>query len=224
MDRLSRQNTTSAAEAFSLHAEEYDKWFDSAEGRVLFPVEHAAVLLLMKNLVPPFLEIGTGSGRFAKALGISYGVDPSRPLVAMARGRGINVEQAFGEKLPYANSLFGGVFILFTLCFANDPQKVIAEACRVLKKDGGMVIGLINRESPWGKLYMQKQNEGHPIYKHAHFLSTADVASMLKSADMKVEGYSSALLQLPSEDLQKEEAREGLVDAAGFVCILARKT
>lgn len=223
MDRLSK-DTASAAEAFSRHAEEYDQWFDSTVGRMLFQMELAAVRLLMKDLVLPFLEIGVGSGRFAKALGIRYGIEPSDALAAMARGRDINVEQAFGEKLPYCANIFGGIFILLTLCFVNDPQRVISEACRVLRRDGGVVIGFINRESPWGKVYLQKRDEGHPIYRHALFFSPAVVANMLINAGMKVEGYSSALLQPPSENLQKEEAREELVAAAGFVSILARKT
>lgn len=218
------KDTASAAEAFSRHAEEYDQWFDKAEGRMLFALEHAAVLLLTKDLVPPFLEIGVGSGRFAKALGIRYGVEPSEPLAAMARGRGINVEQAFGENLPYADSLFGGVFILFTLCFVNDPQRVISEAYRVLRRDGGMVIGLINLESPWGRLYMKKKDEGHHIYMHARFYDVEEVNEMLNTAGFSVETYSSVLCQPPTDEPAEEEARTCLIPESGFVGIRAKKS
>ncbi|MBI5073730.1 MAG: class I SAM-dependent methyltransferase [Nitrospirae bacterium] len=223
MDRLSR-HATSAAEAFSLHAEEYDHWFDDPDGRILFDAEVKAIRLLMKNLSPPFLEIGVGSGRFAKALGIGYGVEPSEALLTMARERGVNVAQAFGEKLPYADSFFGCVFILFTLCFVEDPQKVISETRRVLKGDGGVVIGLINRESPWGRSYMQKGREKDSIYQYANFFSIAEVQAMLINEGMKAEQYSSALCQPPSENLQKEETCEVLIKDAGFVCILAKKS
>ena len=50
--------------------EDYDGWFDTPEGRVLFRMEVEAVRLLMKDIKRPFLEIGVGTGRFAKELGI----------------------------------------------------------------------------------------------------------------------------------------------------------
>ncbi|MCL4475847.1 MAG: hypothetical protein M1508_06440 [Nitrospirae bacterium] len=39
-----------ASEAFDSYAEDYDKWFDSPEGRVLFETEVGAVRSLMKGL------------------------------------------------------------------------------------------------------------------------------------------------------------------------------
>ncbi len=50
--------------AFDEYAEEYDKWFDSPYGTVLFQMETEAVSLLTGGLEHPFLEIGVGSGTF----------------------------------------------------------------------------------------------------------------------------------------------------------------
>src|SRR3990172_7546481 len=80
--------------AFSLYAEDYDRWFDTSAGRNLFKSEVNAVQILMKNIAPPFLEVGVGTGRFAKALGISCGVDPSEAMIEIASQRGITVEKA----------------------------------------------------------------------------------------------------------------------------------
>lgn len=98
-------------EIFNLYAEDYDKWFDSQEGKVLFELEADAVRLLMKDLEHPFLEIGVGTGRFAKALGIECGVDPSHEVLKIAKKRGIKVKMATGEKLSFEDKSFGGVFI-----------------------------------------------------------------------------------------------------------------
>ena len=51
-----------AAEAFDLYAEDYDKWFDTPEGKVLFGMEVEAVRVLIEKEVlnRPFLEIGVG--------------------------------------------------------------------------------------------------------------------------------------------------------------------
>jgi SAM-dependent methyltransferase len=211
-----------AVQAFSLHAGDYDRWFEETEGRMIFESEVRAVRLLMKDLAPPFLEIGVGSGRFAKALGIRYGVEPSDALLQMAIMRGIRAEKAYGEKLPFPAGVFGAVFVLFTLCFVEDPGKVIWEAKRVLRDGGRLIVGIINRESPWGKLYQKKGVEGHPIYRHARFYSPIDVEAMLQTAELKVKAHSSTLYRQPGESYD-ESARSGFSAEAGFVCILAAK-
>lgn len=212
-----------AADAFDLYAEDYDRWFDTPEGRVLFEIEVEAVRLLMKGLEKPFLEIGVGTGRFAKELGIDYGIDPSSRVLEIAERRGINVKEASGENLPFNDESFGGVFILFTLCFVENPERVLSEAKRVLKKGGGLIVGIINRESPWGQLYLKKRAEGHPIYKHARFYTVSEVVKMAEMSGMTVETYSSTLCQPPLETPHKEAVHKGLAEGAGFVCILARK-
>jgi len=216
-----KELTDDTVEAFSLYAEKYDKWFDDPNGRKIFESEVNAVRLLMKNLEPPFLEIGTGSGRFATALGIHYGVEPSDALLRIAVRRGVRVERAFGENLPFSNGFFGAVFVLFTLCFIKEPRKMIAEAKRVLKKGGVLIVGIINRGSRWGEIYQTKKAEGHPIYKHARFYRSEEVTALIEEAGLKVEAFSSTLCQPPSEMPPEEVAHGRLIEDAGFVCIRA---
>ncbi|MDO8282452.1 MAG: methyltransferase domain-containing protein [Thermodesulfovibrionia bacterium] len=215
---------SSDVEAFDKHAGDYDKWFDSAEGKVLFELEAASARLLMKGLEHPFLEIGVGTGRFAEALGIEYGIDPSKEVLKIAEMRGIKAETASGDKLPFKDESFGGVFILFTLCFVENPEKVISEAKRVLKKNGGLIAGIINKESLWGQLYARKKAEGHSIYKYAKFYSVNEVKEMIEKAGLRVDSYSSTLCQPPSVKPGKEVANNRLVKDAGFVCIRADKS
>ncbi|MCS7262804.1 MAG: class I SAM-dependent methyltransferase, partial [Aquificaceae bacterium] len=70
-------------QVFDLYAEKYDRWYNEPLGRSIFEAE----VDCLKSLEPPsgrLLEVGVGSGRFAKALGISYGVDISRKLLRIA--------------------------------------------------------------------------------------------------------------------------------------------
>lgn len=217
---MKRSNT--AANAFSLYAEDYDRWFDDHKGRTLFATEVMAIRLLMKALSPPFLEVGVGSGRFARELGIEFGIDPSPRLLQMALRRGIKVSKAPGEALPFKDESFGAVFILFTLCFVAKPDVVVTEAVRVLKPGGGLIIGIINKDSPWGQWYMQKKALNHPIYKYANFYSINEVEKMLWNAGLKVVSYSSTLCQLPTEDPYEEIASQERRQDAGFVCILGK--
>jgi ubiquinone/menaquinone biosynthesis C-methylase UbiE len=208
---------------FNLYAEDYDRWFDTPEGKVLFRMEVEAVRLLSRDIEKPSLEIGVGTGRFAKELGIDAGIDPSLKSLGIAKKRGIKVEKAKGEKLPFKDKSFGAVFILFTLCFVEDPVMVLSDAKRVLKTGGRLIVGIINRESPWGQLYLKKKAEGHPIYRYASFYNVYEIVKMIEEAGMAVEAYSSTLCQLPSEIPYKESVHNELIENAGFVCILARK-
>lgn len=218
-----KMQTNNVAEAFSIYAEDYDRWFDDPSGRMLFELEVDAIRLLMKDVIPPFLEIGVGSGRFAAALGIRYGIEPSEALIEIAEKRGVKVEKAFGEKLPFPKGIFGGVFILFTLCFVKEPAIVLSEAKRVLREDGRIIVGIINRESPWGRFYSDKAARGHPIYKLARFYNVAEVTGLIENAGFSIEALSSTLYQQPTGEPFKEPARPGLSGEAGFVCILAIK-
>ncbi len=214
---------TGAVTAFDELAEEYDRWFDTPQGRAIFHAEAEAVRLLANGLERPFLEIGVGSGRFAEELGIEFGLDPSHRLLDMALKRGITAMIAHGEDIPFDTDRFGAIFILLTLCFVLDPAKVMAEAIRVLKPGGHLIIGIINRESAWGRLYLLKGREGHPTYSRARFYRPGEVVEMLGSAGFVVEGYSSTLCRHPSAQPEEEGARAGLIEEAGFICIRALK-
>lgn len=212
-----------ASEAFDAHIDEYDKWFDFAEGRALFASEIGAIRPLMTNIEHPFLEIGVGTGRFAKELGIDAGIDPSERALTLTKMREITVQKAAGEDVPFSDSTFGAVFILFTLCFVESPGKVLSEAGRVLKPGGCVLVGIINRESAWGELYLRKKAEGHPLYRHARFYNAAELSAMLKIAGLIIDASASVLFQPPSNNPYREEARPGLSKNAGFICVRARK-
>jgi len=179
--------------------------------------------MLMFDLEHPFLEIGVGTGRFAEELGIDAGIDPSERALVLAGTRGISVQAATGEDLPFAAGSFGAVFILFTLCFVEDPVKMLSEAKRVLQPSGCMIVGIINRESAWGSLYMRKMEEGHPLYRHARFYNAVELATMLTTAGLGIQASASTLFQPPTSDPNREEAQPGLSEDAGFLCIRANK-
>jgi ubiquinone/menaquinone biosynthesis C-methylase UbiE len=209
------------AEVFNRHAKDYDQWFDSVSGKMLFEIEVQTVKLLMTNLIKPCLEIGIGTGRFSQALGIEFGIDPAQKALELAKKRVMHVQQASGEELPFKDNFFGGVFLLFTLCFVENHIRVLTEAKRVLKKGGALIVGIINRESPWGKSYLLKKNQGHPIYKYAHFFSVAELKHIIEQVGMEIKAYSSSLCQLPSENPYHENAFHYLINDAGIICIRA---
>ena len=216
-----RQNNTGWS-PFDDLALEYDAWFDK-EGSLIFFIEVQAFRELLPTLPKPWLEIGVGSGRFAQALGIETGVDPSFKLLHMARKRGINAFLSRGEQELFDEESFGTVFLIVTLCFLDSPVDVLKEANRILMPNGKLVLGLVLKESPWGQLYQQRKEEGHRFYRYATFYSCEEVVRLIVQAGFMTEKIVSTLFQRPHEVQHVEEYKEGYFPDAGFTIMVAGK-
>ncbi len=203
-------------------AHDYDAWFDK-EGRAIFFVEVQALRTLLPFLPKPWLEIGVGSGRFAQALGIEIGIDPSAELLRIAGRREIKVSQGRGEQRLFDEESFGTAFLIVTLCFLDSPLDVLEEANRILVPEGKIVLGLVLRGSPWGNLYRQKRNKGHRFYRYATFYSRDEVMRLLAKAGFVTERIVSTLFQEPGNVQYGEEPREGYFPEASFTIIVAGK-
>jgi SAM-dependent methyltransferase len=204
-------------------AREYDAWFDK-EGSLVYFIEVQAFKSLLPTLPKPWLEIGVGSGRFAQALGIGMGVDPSIKLVKMARRRGVTAFPGQGEQELFDAESFGTVFLIVTLCFLDSPLEVLREASRILMPGGKLVLGLVLKESPWGQFYQMKKAQGHRFYKFATFYSFDDVARLMAQAGFSTEKTISTLFQKPEEVHCTEESKEGYSPDAGFTIIVGAKS
>jgi ubiquinone/menaquinone biosynthesis C-methylase UbiE len=208
---------------FDVEAERYDAWFDTPKGRVLFENELAATRLLWREEFRPALEVGVGTGRFARALGVEFGIDPAAGALRLAERRGIQVKQARGEALPFPDASFGGVLMIATLCFAADPPRLFHEAARVLRPNGRLLIGDIPADSPWGRYYLQRRETGHRFYSQARFFTVDTILRMLGEAGLNASGFSSTLRRDPIDPPKPEKPELRRIDGAGFVCILAEK-
>jgi len=211
-------------QAFDTHADDYDAWYDNEPGNTIFGMEVACLRPLLHGYPRPYLEVGVGSGRFAQALGIEYGVDPAQALLEKAKSRGIKVQRASGEKLPSPSGSFGGVLIALTLCFVDDPARVLQEVSRVLMPQGGLVLGLILKDSPWAQFYVSKGKEGHPIYRRARFFSKDEVENLLKQCEFDLVQYRSVIFQPPGQSsYHLERPISAYRKSAGFTAISSRK-
>jgi ubiquinone/menaquinone biosynthesis C-methylase UbiE len=206
---------------FEALADKYDSWYDG-KGRVAFETELAALRPLLAELPKPWLEVGVGTGRFAQALGIPLGIDPSPALLAKARQRGIEVLYGEGEELVFRAASFGTVFLLTTWEFLADPLKVLRECWRVLLPDGRLVNAYLDREGKWGASYLERGRQGHPLFSHARFGRYEEVKRVTERAGFEVLKTTSSLFQDPGETVLVEEPRPGFVRGASFVVLVAR--
>ena len=207
---------------FEVLAEKYDAWFDQ-QGSLIFDIEVRAFRDLLPSLPGPWIEIGAGSGRFAEALGIEAGIEPSRNLGRMAEARGIRVKAARGEDSVFPRSSFGTAFLIVTLCFLGDPAAVLLRTAEILEPAGNLVLGLIVEESPWARFYSKKKEQGHPFYSIARFFACEEVLELLDRTGFEHRKTISTLFQLPDQVERMELPQEGFSPNAGFTIMVAGK-
>ncbi len=205
---------------FDAIAQEYDRWYESGDGAIIFREEIEALQLVKGRAPGRWLEVGVGTGRFAEALGISDGIDPSREMLALASERGIHTESGIAEALPYGDAVFDGVLAVAALCFVDSPARVFNECARVLKPMGVFVAGMIPRTSPWGEEYTKKAAAGHPVYSHAKFSAIEETVCLAADAGLILHDAASALLWAPSQrPMQECRVVRGARPDAGFVAL-----
>lgn len=89
------------------------------------------------------LDLGCGDGQLTQriaATGASVtGIDASPTMAAAARARGIAVEEASAESLPFADRSFDAVFSNAALHWVRNQDAMLAEVRRVLRSKGRFV-------------------------------------------------------------------------------------
>lgn len=146
--------TMTTTSPFDEQADEYDAWFEKHRDFYLAELE------AVRSFIPASgsgIEIGVGTGRFAVTLGIPLGVEPSPRMAKLARQRWIEVIAGVTENLPFADNTFDFAVMVTVVCFLDDVTKAFQETFRILKSNGTLVIGFIDRESELGTHYIQKK-------------------------------------------------------------------
>lgn len=205
---------------FTDQAARYDAWYDTREGRAAFSEEVDALRPLFHGLPRPWLEVGVGTGRPAAALGIEFGIDPALGALTLAARRGIRVAAGRAENLPFPDMTFGAVLLVLALCFVAEPLNALREAARVLAPGGGIVLGLLPAEGPWGQHYQRLAREGHQYYREAHFFTRRELGRLLGAAHLRPARTRSALSWAPGSPPEEGPARQGDLPAAGFTAML----
>jgi len=201
---------------FNHNYKKYDLWYERNKFAYLSELEAVKKVLPKRG---EGLEIGVGTGRFAAPLGITAGVDPSKNMIKIAKKRGIDVRLGYGERLPFKNNTFDYITIIITICFVKDPRKVLEEARRVLKKNGKIIVGIIDKDGFLGKFYQKKKSI---FYKKAIFFNIREITDLLKGVSFSNFSYYQTLYKFPAEIKSVQKPRKGF-GQGGFVVISGEK-
>lgn len=212
-------------EPFEEHAYQYDAWYDSEKGRILYENEKKCILKILSSCDGKVLEVGVGTGRFSILAKNVYGVDIALAPLRIAKSRGIKVAQAKAEELPFRDETFCCVMLIVTLCFVDKPKVVLKEARRVIRNDGKVIVGAVFSDSEWGKFYERKKRENHLFYRHAKFYSFETFKEIVNQVGLKVGKVFGTLKKPPLDEPALEEPEEifNNFSSYGFLCVELKK-
>ena len=199
-------NFSKIIEPFEKHYLEYDAWFDA------YPKVFQSEVEALREMLPVGeshgIEVGLGSGRFSVALGIKEGIEPSFELRNMAYKRGIEVMDAVAEKLPFRDLHFDFVLMAGSISYFFSLPNAFAEANRVLKRGGSIIIGFIEKESLIGNYYAAKKDKS-TFYKNANLYTIDQVVKELKKAGFHAFEFNQTLFNELDEITEFEASKPG---------------
>lgn len=196
-------------------AAKYDLWYDKY--RAVYLSEVRAIRAALPKGAKG-VEIGVGTGRFATALGITIGVEPSAAMAALARKREVEVYEAGAEQLPFVGEAFDFALMATSLCFVKDPAAALKEARRVIKPGGRLVLALLDKDSPAGKQYWRRHRKG-AFHKSAKPYGAAAVIALLKKLGFtKIKTFQTLSAQ-PEELSEPEPVKKG--HGAGIFVVIS---
>ncbi|SFG78714.1 Methyltransferase domain-containing protein [Desulfotomaculum arcticum] len=225
---------------FDALAADYDGWYLAPAGRFADRVEKGAVLgyLEVKDGMS-VLDIGCGTGNYIlmlARLGLRVtGLDISPGMLARARTKAeeahLNVELIQGDAiaLPFENNSFDAVLSVSALEFMPHLGMALQEAYRVLKPDGRLVVGVLGRDSAWGRYYAGKarRNPGS-VFNKAKLYTIEELRSAMPGTGVQTR---AVLFTPPDFDYTNEQAAAELENTArqagctngGFICAMVVK-
>ena len=114
------------------------------------PVNDAIIQFIGAQIKGRYLDVGCNSGFLLETVPNGFGVDLSPLMINIAMEKGLPVQQANAEKLPFKDKEFDTVVLFCVLEQTENWKQALSEAKRVGKR----VIGInpYPGKSRWGKI------------------------------------------------------------------------
>jgi ubiquinone/menaquinone biosynthesis C-methylase UbiE len=171
---------------FDVAAPRYDEWYETPLGSFVDGLERRAIVELLEPRESELiLDVGSGTGRYVRALAGKgarcIGIEPSAGMIEVARSRGDRDNPAYvravAEHLPFCSGAFDAVVAITTLEFVGDVDRALAEAARVVKTNGRLVVGALHARGPWAR-FRQRSTRG--VWRMARFFTRPELEERLR--------------------------------------------
>ena len=171
---------------FNLVAEKYDRWYSNATGAMYDRLEKKAVADLLPGDChrKKLLEVGCRTGhwsRFFSELGLWVtGIDIAPSIIEIAAAKRIyNALFVLGDahRLPFEKSSFDMAAIITALEFVREPELVIREMIRCVRKPGGILLVAVFNSL--AGINRRRKAAGNKLYEEAQFYSPSQLSDML---------------------------------------------
>lgn len=225
---------------FDDKAASYDAWYQTGAGRYVDRVEKEAIWAYLEPRAGmTVLDVGCGTGNYtlelARAGVKATGVDISSGMLARAKAKavaeGLAVEfiQADAVKLPFPDHCFDAVISVSALEFLPDLAAALRECYRVVKPGGRLVVGVIGRDSAWGRYYSAKAGrDPGSVFSRARLYTLDELMDAMPGGQIKAR---AVLFTPPDFDYTNEQLAREVESAAGragrtdggFICAVALK-
>lgn len=231
-------------ERFDEHAAEYDAWFK--QNLNVLESEIRLLVRLLGDSPGETLSVGCGSGLFELILAnehdivIGHGVEPAVGMAIIARSRGLDVLDGSAESLPHDSESFDTVVMNGIPSYVDDLETAFAEALRVLRPGGHVVVLDVPAESSYGLLYRLAAEVGkwkddflekvrpdvpYPIEfaEAANWRTTEEKADLLRRVGFRDLEFAQTLTRHPKFSNEEPEDPIAGFDRGDYVGIRARR-
>jgi len=172
-------------------AQNYEKWYNTPEGKYADKLEKDLFLKLVKpKRGQSILDIGCGTGHFSfwfHSLGLNaIGIDISPDMLRVARDMAkirktmdIKFIKEDAYNLPFLDDSFDLVVLITTLEFLSQPEKALSEAFRVCR--GKIFLGVLSK---WSLLSFKRKLKTlfrESVYRKARFYSLRELKKLIDS-------------------------------------------
>jgi SAM-dependent methyltransferase len=139
----------------------YDAWYERPFGRYADRLEKNLISKLLSQVNRKLtLDLGCGTGKYSITLAVMgayvVGVDSQLQMVAVAKERSrklrLDLEVVLSDAgtLPFRAGVFDLSVSVLALCFIRVPRCAVEEMRRTTKQTGGIIVGTLNKWSPYG--------------------------------------------------------------------------
>jgi len=171
---------------FDAVADEYEQWYETAEGAIYDRLEKKAVSGYLRQNAQgmKLLEVGCGTGhwsQFFSDCGFEVtGIDISERMIKIAQSKNIAnalFQIADGHSLPFKDNSFDVTAAITTLEYAGNSELVLREMVRCTQKPSGqLLIGVLNILA---RLNRNRQQNPESLYARARLFSPGQLKKLL---------------------------------------------